>query len=277
MLTVLEILRNVAFLEGRSPIAVAIDVGAHVGAFSRELLGSGLYGQVIAFEPNPVNLIELDALAATQPFLTVVKKALGDIDSAADFHHDENTATGSLLAYGSKYQSKGVTRQLRVPVVSLDSYLSHNPERAPVALIKIDTQGHDLAVIRGASGTLATDRPCVIAELMCLPMYKGQSTPEEIFESMRSRGYETYTFFNIHATVEGRMAFADALFVPRELAVPYSQSFEQLDNHMSSRMQIETLTRICAERLDVINVLDAEVKRLTALPVAQPNIDGLTG
>ena len=264
MLTTLDMLRHLSAFSGKPRDAIAIDVGAHVGAFSREIIESGLYGRVVAFEPNPANLVELDALAATQGALTVVRMGVGAVEGMADFHHDDNTATGSMLAYGHNYQSAGVARKMRVPVTTLDSYLARDPARAPVALIKIDTQGHDLAVIQGAGATLASDRPVVIAELIYLPLYAGQSTPESIFAAMDAQGYETYTLFNIHATVEGRMAFADALFVPREFAVPYSQRFEQLDNHVSYRTQIATLERICAERLDVINVLDAEVKRLAA-------------
>lgn len=264
MLAALEMLRYLSSFAGKPPDAMAIDVGAHVGAFTREIIDSGLYDRVVAFEPNPVNLVELDALAATQPALTVVRKGVGAFEGMADFHHGANTATGSLLPYEHNYELTGAPRKMRVPVVTLDGYLSQDPARAPVALLKIDTQGHDLAVIRGAAAMLANDRPLVIAEVLYLPRYEGQSTPESIFDAMSAQGYETYTLFNIHATVEGRMAFADALFVPRELAVPYSQRFEQLDNHVSYRTQIETLDRICAERLDVINVLDAEVKRLAA-------------
>jgi FkbM family methyltransferase len=262
MLTVLELLRHLTRVARKSPEAMAIDVGAHIGAFARELLDSGLYGRVIAFEPNPANLAELEALAASKPALTLVKKGVGAREGVADFHHDDNTATGSLLPYVAGYDSKGEARTIRVPVVTLDGYLSQQPAPPPVALVKIDTQGHDLAVIHGASATLASDRPFVIAEVIYLPLYEGQSTPESIFEAMAAQGYETYTLFNIHATVEGRMAFADALFVPRELAVPYTQKFEQIDNHVSYQTQIATLDRICAERLEVINVLDAEVKRL---------------
>lgn len=262
MLSALDILRHLSSVAKVSPGATAIDVGAHVGAFSRELICSELYGRVIAFEPNPDNLVELEALAATQQTLAVERMAISDFDGTMDFHHDDNTATGSLLAYDHNYETKGVPRKMRVPVVTLDGYLSRDPALAPVALVKIDTQGHDLAVIRGAYRTLESDRPFVIAEVIYLPLYEGQSSPQSIFEAMAAQGYETYTLFNIHATVEGRMAFADALFVPREMAIPYSQRFEQLDNHVSYRTQIETLNRICAERLDVINVLDAEVKRL---------------
>jgi FkbM family methyltransferase len=145
MHTVLEILRHLSRVARKSPEAVAIDVGAHVGAFARELLDSGLYRRVIAFEPNPVNLAELEALASLRPALTLVKKGVGACEGIADFHHDDNTATGSLMPYGAGYESKGTARKLRVPVVTLDAHLVQAPAGAPVGLVKIDTQGHDLA------------------------------------------------------------------------------------------------------------------------------------
>lgn len=263
MLTAIELLRHLAVLTRQPADALAIDVGAHVGAFAAELLDSGLYGGVVAFEPNPANLAMLDALATARPALTVVKKGVGAAEGVANLHCDDDTATGSLLAYDADYATKGSRRSMGVPVVTLDTYLDQFVP-APIALIKIDTQGHDLAVLQGAARTLARHRPVVIAEMIYVPLYEGQSTPQTLCEWIRQQGYETYTLFNIHVTVEGRMAFADALFVPSELRLPFTQRFEQIDNHVSYQTQIATLDRICAERLAVINLLDAEVKRLKA-------------
>jgi hypothetical protein len=96
------------------------------------------------------------------------------------------------------------------------------------------------------------------------PLYSGQADPDEIVALMKGKGYVLYSLYNVHATVEGRLAFADTLFVPREIDVPQSQKFVQIDNHESHREQIRILEEICRERLSLINVLDAEVKRLTS-------------
>jgi FkbM family methyltransferase len=243
----------------------AIDVGAHTGAFADELLRSGLFSRVIAFEPNPVNADALSARASRDARLTVVRAAAGEHARQGELYCDSDSATGSLLEYRDHYETSGSVRRMTVAVVSLDGYLERAaPDAAPIRLLKIDTQGHDLAVLRGARRLLASDRPVVIAELIYVPMYTGQAEPDDILAAMRASGYDLHALFNIHATSEGRLAFADALFAPREYQETPSQQYVQVDNHASYLTQIATLERICRERLEVINVLDAEVKRLSA-------------
>ena len=267
MLSVLEIIRNLIPLKaGTERSGLAIDVGAHVGEFSKILIDSELFEGVIAFEPNPVNAEVLADLAANEHKLTVVRCAVGATQGESDFYCDENTSTGSLLSYREDYVTDGLTRKWSVPVVALDTYRSSvECNGRKISLIKIDTQGHDLAVIQGASQILTADRPLVITELIYVPLYSDQATPDKITNQMHEYGYQLYTLFNIHATVEGKMAYTDALFIPDELDVPQSQEFVQLDNHSSLRSQIKTLEVVCHERLSVINILDAEVKRLHAL------------
>ena len=261
----LEIVRRVLAAPGAPCVAGdAIDVGAHTGSFAGELLRSGLFARVIAFEPNPVNADALAAIASLDSRLDVVRAAVGESAGDGELHCDANTATGSLLVYRDDYSTDGPIRQLAVTVVSLDGFRAGTrADAAPVRLLKVDTQGHDLAVIRGAGRLLASDRPVVIVEMIYVPMYAGQAEPEDILAAMRASGYQLYTLFNIHATIEGRLAYADALFVPREYEVPKTQQYIQMDNHASYLSQIATLERICRERLEVINVLDAELKRLS--------------
>jgi FkbM family methyltransferase len=267
VLSIIDVIRYIyKFATDSRKAGLAIDVGAHVGQFSKELIDSGLFAGVIAFEPNPANADALVELASRERRITVVACAVGAVEGEREFHCDDNTFTGSLLAYHKDYVTNGMVKKLSVPVVTLDAYRASTAfagER--VSLVKIDTQGHDLAVIQGASQTLRSDRPLVIAELIYMPMYLGQALPDEIFGQLRKDGYELYSLFNIHATIEGRMAYADAIFVPRELDVRQTQRFVQLDNHVSYHAQIKALERVCHERLAVINILDAEVKRLSSM------------
>jgi FkbM family methyltransferase len=243
--------------------SIALDVGAHVGQFSSSLIDSGLFSQVVAFEPNPRNLGPLAALAARDARLVVVPAAVSAAPGERDFHSDGDAATGSLLAYREGYATEGKVVTTCVKVTTLDEFRAHGAPGHRVTLLKTDTQGHDLSVLRGAAGLLASDRPLVLTEMIYLPLYEGQDAPEAIAGHMAGFGYELHSLLNIHATIEGRLAFADALFTPRECAIPVSQRYVQLDNHSSYLAQIAQLERICRERLDVINVLDAEVKRLS--------------
>jgi FkbM family methyltransferase len=241
---------------------VAFDVGAHVGNFSRELLDSGRFAEVVAFEPDARNLAALRALEQRYPRFTVVPRAVDAAAGEREFHHDGDPATGSLLPYRTGYANEGPQRTARVAATTLDGHRETLRAGMFVNVLKIDTQGRDLAVLRGGRGLLKADRPVVIVEMIYLPLYEDQCHPEEIAAEMAAAGYELYALFNIHATAEGRLAFADAMFAPRELVPAPSQKFVQLDQHASYIAQIAALQEICRERLDVINVLDAEVKRL---------------
>ncbi|MFZ2540835.1 MAG: FkbM family methyltransferase [Gallionella sp.] len=266
MLSILEIIRHIfKFNFDTGHRRYAIDVGAHVGEFSKSLIDSGLFERVIAFEPNPVNAERLVRLASNEPRLTVEKYAVGATQGNCDFYCDKNTATGSLLAYCEDYVTDGQVIKHLVPITTLDTYCaSADISDGQISLLKIDTQGHDLAVIQGASQVLLMHRPLVIAELIYIPMYSGQATPDEIHHQMQKYNYQLYTLFNIHSTIEGRMAYADALFLPTELDIPQSQQYVQLDNHISFQSQIKTLGDICQERLTVINTLSAQLKMARA-------------
>jgi len=66
----------------------------------------------------------------------------------------------------------------------------------------------------------------------------------------------------LHVTPEGRLAFGDVIFIPKELNMPLTQIFSCIDDQISFQRQIQIFMEICAERMAVINVLDAEVQRL---------------
>lgn len=65
---------------------------------------------------------------------------------------------------------------------------------------------------------------------------------------------------NLHVTAEGRLAFCDAIFVPKELNITLTQKYSCIDDQVSYANQINALTKICAERLALIERLDAEVQ-----------------
>ena len=80
-----------------------------------------------------------------------------------------------------------------------------------------------------------------------------------------------YSLNNLHVTPEGRLAFCDAIFIPKELNVPVTQKYSCIDDQLSFQSQIQTLTEVCAERLTYIDVLDAEVQRLNQIQTSLLN------
>ena len=147
-----------------APGSCAIDVGAHFGTYSHALCRLvGKHGRVISVEP-----IEEDAhfLAAAARQLRLPMEvhncALSAEARVADLHipnlhGHQKTALSSLEARDSVAQTRKVT------VKRLDDLLEGVEQ--PVSFIKIDVEGHESAVLDGASETIARHRPNLLIEI----------------------------------------------------------------------------------------------------------------
>lgn len=124
---------------------VAVDIGGHVGLWSFYL--SALFEQVHAFEPVAEHR-ECFAVNVTAPNVILYPCALGDREGSISMH----TSTGS--SGDSWVKGSG-----DIPMHRIDSY-----GFSDVDLIKIDTEGNELPVLRGAEDTLLRCHPVVIVE-----------------------------------------------------------------------------------------------------------------
>lgn len=253
----LSLLLKMVCNPAKSDRGLAIDVGAHHGEYSRFLVSTGFFSDIVSFEPNPESYQKLlkQAPAANDCEYTAINCALGSKSGALDLYCDDDTATASLLRYESDYLNHGKVRRRSVPVATLDEYALGNPAVARLKLLKIDTQGNDLAVIKGGVSTIFMYRPIIQTEFIYIPLYEGQCSPAQLSELISSLNYEMYSLNNLHVTPEGRLAFCDAIFVPKEMNIPTTQKYSCIDDQISFQIQIDTLTNICAERLTVIEGL----------------------
>lgn len=146
--------------------AVVFDVGANVGwwtvPLARHLAPGG--GRVIAFEPVPANRARLDWAVqanAVQGSVQIVPVALGDKPGELGMWlKSEETGAGSGTA--ALVTGSGPTH-LRVPVVTLDQWAA---EQGVVRcdLMKLDIEGAELMMLRGAEQFVAATRPLIFGE-----------------------------------------------------------------------------------------------------------------
>lgn len=137
-----------------------IDVGAHVGTFAIPLARkAGPTGLVCAFEPTPWSYellllnIELNGLAGV---IWPVPRAVSDKAAhfLAETPNQRNTG-GSYLVDAADGLSS----------VTLDAWVEANLGDRRLDLIKIDVEGMEPLVLRGAQHLLDRDRPCVYVEV----------------------------------------------------------------------------------------------------------------
>lgn len=140
-----------------------VDIGANVGWFS--LLGASLVGpggRVVAVEPNPSNVALLTKSAGENGFanLEVLTVALSDRSSAVALETDGSN--GRIVPIEGPPQSP-VRASWVVAAQPLDELLA-TMALSRVDLVKLDVEGAEPLVLRGAASTLARYRPLIITE-----------------------------------------------------------------------------------------------------------------
>jgi FkbM family methyltransferase len=126
---------------------LAIDIGAHVGMWSKHLVQK--FKRVIAFEPMPQMRACLDRNVISDR-LQVVPIALGNEHGAVSFHYDEAHSGATHI----DREKAGL-----LPIGRLDDF-----KLTGVGYIKIDTEGFELNVLEGARETLLASKPIIIVE-----------------------------------------------------------------------------------------------------------------
>ncbi|MCL6607776.1 MAG: FkbM family methyltransferase [Geminicoccaceae bacterium] len=137
------------------PDRLAVDVGANAGFWTLAMARRA--HRVLAIEPIPEIAAELARRVPAHVEVRVC--ALSDRSGSALLRIPED-AGRATIEESNPLRDGPAARSLAVPVARLDEL----PLEAPVGLVKIDVEGHEAAVCRGAARVLATDRPALVVE-----------------------------------------------------------------------------------------------------------------
>jgi FkbM family methyltransferase len=174
-----------------------VDVGTHVGFFS-SLAASlvGADGRVVSFEPEARNFGQLNDHVALNGFSNVdrVNAAVGAEEGQAEFWVNADNDGGHALWNVGKHGYNQLSRQREnrqvVPVTTLDSHFAKAGLRIP-KLIKIDAEGCELGVLKGAGALLARGVPYVICEINHFALEQMGTSEAELRAFMSGYGYQT--------------------------------------------------------------------------------------
>lgn len=143
-----------------------LDAGGNIGIYA--CIGAAQLppgGRLVTFEPVPQNLAygrrNLDQNGLTDR-VEVVQTALGPEPGTVVIHLAAGGFTGSHSVARATVGADS-SGSLTVPMTTIDDYVSQHG-LSPVDLIKVDVEGFDIAVLRGALRTLRTDQPTLLVE-----------------------------------------------------------------------------------------------------------------
>jgi len=189
---------------------VVFDVGANIGEVTRQVAKRFSGATIHAFEPDPETFKILQANTNKIPSVFLNNCGLGAINGDLAFKVNDHNDMSSFLTPDAQSWGR-IVGEITVPVRTVDAYCNEKRiERIDV--LKTDTQGYDLEVLRGAQRMIREHRIQMICmEVNFSQLYKGQPRFDEVYAYLYDRGFRLVTFYPIHY-LDNRAGWTDALF-----------------------------------------------------------------
>jgi FkbM family methyltransferase len=182
------------------PGDVFVDVGANVGYFT--MLGSTLVGpegKVFAFEPDPKNIARIKFHCANNDVsnVEIISRPASDSVAEVNFWFNKSSSGGNALwnpgeYFGDPEFNDGYSVMKSTTLA--DEFSTKGLK--DIKLVKIDTEGAEHAILRGAQDWL-TNRsiPFIIAELNQFGLKKLGTSVDSLIEFMYSNGYLAFLLY----------------------------------------------------------------------------------
>lgn len=201
-----------------------VDAGAHKGGYTywiRRSVGPG--GRVLSFEPQPGLAAYLRHMVEISGWRNVTVENMGlssEPGALPLFIPGDGWSPGATFVPPEAADRPPID----IPVTTLDGYLERTGPWPPVRVMKIDVEGHELAVFRGAERTLSECRPLLLFE--CEVRHDLSRPVTAVFRYLEERGYRGSFFWHgeklavgdfdpaVHQRVGHHPYVANFVFVP---------------------------------------------------------------
>lgn len=172
-------------------IRTFLDVGANTGEFAEDVRKDGFNESILSFEPLSSAFDELMRRSDSDVRWECFNCAVGRENGTAVIHVAGNSVSSSLLPMAELHSSAAPDSVIKfTEKVSVRRLSDICDERKPEfpAYLKIDTQGYELEVLRGAESHL-TRIPAIELEVSISELYKGQPLFPDVHQFLENHGY----------------------------------------------------------------------------------------
>lgn len=215
---------------GRRSFDVGFDVGANIGTVTLAMLKSGVFGRVVAVEPEKRNVQFLRAnvaLAGLWDKVQIIERALGEREGTVELEMSDTESGDHRVRVGpaadGDMRAESTRATALVPQVTLDQ-VWQRAGRPGRCLVHIDVQGYEAYVLSGAPELLLT-RPPMIIEFWPYGISRaaGEDKILEVIDKYEAcydlASGETWTTSRLHdkyaqITATRDLWFTDLLLVP---------------------------------------------------------------
>lgn len=174
-------------------VDVVLDVGANAGQYAQELRHDlGFAGRICSFEPLAAPFHVLSDRAAGDPSWSVFNFGLGDVAGSATINVAGNSESSSLLEMLPRHleaaPDSGFVGTEDIEIKTLDAVFDELCAPGQQVYLKVDTQGFEARVLRGADRSLARIDTLQV-EMSLTPLYVGEPSFVEMCQMLVGTGY----------------------------------------------------------------------------------------
>jgi len=201
----------------RREAKIVFDVGANRGQTLTCFYPFFKNARFYCFEPDPEPFTSLIEIARPLHRASIFNLAFGASNEEKTLYVNQASEGNSLLQVSPHIvDTPGwLTRKCekQTSVYTLDRFC-HENEIEQIDLLKLDTQGYEANILKGATDLLSRQSIRVIfSEVLFSQYYQGQAYFEDIYTLLKSYGYYLVDLFQKSQRRDGALFSADALFI----------------------------------------------------------------
>lgn len=204
-------------LFGNKPITI-FDVGAHDGRTAKLYNKQFPNSKIFSFEPTPNTFKSLANNLSNYKNVELSNVALSNFVGQTQFFLNKSSLTNSILKpHDEKYIAPDIFHTVEKIVVNTNTIDVFCEEKKieKINILKIDVQGAELEVLKGAAAMLTNKNiDLIYLEVEFVELYLNQPLFHDISAFLKTFDYNLYYIYNISVGKDGQMIYGDAIFLP---------------------------------------------------------------
>ena len=213
-------LKRLTTLAKKLKISQIVDIGANSGQFAKEMRVHGFKGSIFSIEPVLEAYRQLKSNSQSdERWYCVERTAVAGSEGTIDMYRTENTECSSLiqpteLLDANLNEAARVVKQ-KITTKRLDTIIEEYQIDPLSALLKIDTQGTELEILRSA-GRYISNFQLIHCELSFQELYKEQALWNEVDEYLTKHGFCLWSLEPTFRCSNGQLLQADATYINKQ-------------------------------------------------------------
>lgn len=198
-----------------------LDVGANSGQYAGLMRELGYKGNIHSFEPTSMAFNLLSNKSKKDKNWHVHQLAIGANTGEIEINISENSFSSSILEIEKLHvksapQSRYINKET-VPIETIDNLFPVITKGAKAIYMKIDTQGYESEVLKGAENSLHKIQ-CIQLEMSLVKLYKNEWLFEETLDYLKKKYFEIYTIEpEFYDTNTGQLLQVDAILYNKNI------------------------------------------------------------